>query len=63
MAHREPTTKAPSRPLAGKVFDESGESLYAQGAAKDGRRYRYFVSVWTEARPQTASGAGGGAGA
>jgi site-specific DNA recombinase len=40
----EPTTEAPSSPLAGKVFDESGEPLYAQGAAKAGRRYRYFVS-------------------
>ncbi|MBV8773388.1 MAG: recombinase family protein, partial [Deltaproteobacteria bacterium] len=40
----EPTTKAPSSPLAGKVFDEHGEPLYAQGAAKAGRRYRYFVS-------------------
>jgi len=41
---REPTIKTPSSPLAGKVFDEHGEPLYAQGAAKDGRRYRYFVS-------------------
>jgi hypothetical protein len=28
----------------GKVFDESGEPLYTQGAANGGRRYRYFVS-------------------
>ena len=41
---REPTTEAPSSPLAGKVFDENGEPLYAQGAAKAGRRYHYFVS-------------------
>ena len=41
---REPMTKAPSSPLAGKVFDENGEPLYAQGAAKGGRRYRYFVA-------------------
>jgi site-specific DNA recombinase len=40
----EPTTKAPSSPLAGKVFDEAGEPLYAQGTTKGGRRYRYFVS-------------------
>jgi DNA invertase Pin-like site-specific DNA recombinase len=40
----EPTTKAPSSPLAGRVVDESGEPLYAQGAANGGRRYRYFVS-------------------
>ena len=38
------TSKAPSSPLAGKVVDEAGEPLYAQGAAKSGRRYRYFVS-------------------
>jgi site-specific DNA recombinase len=29
----EPTTKAPSSPLTGKVVDEAGEPLYAQGAA------------------------------
>ena len=40
----EPTTQASSSPLAGKVFDEHGEPLYAQGAAKGGKRYRYFVS-------------------
>ena len=40
----EPTSKAPSSPLAGKVFDERDDPLYAQGAAKGGRRYRYFVS-------------------
>jgi hypothetical protein len=31
-------------PLAGKLFDENGAPLYAQGAMKDGRRYRYYVS-------------------
>jgi hypothetical protein len=41
---REPTTSAPSSPLAGRVVDEAGEPLYAQGAATGGRRYRYFVS-------------------
>jgi hypothetical protein len=40
----EPATKAPASPLTGKVFDEHGEPLYAQGAAKGVRRYRYFVS-------------------
>jgi site-specific DNA recombinase len=40
----EPTTQASSSPLVGKVFDEHGEPLYAQGAAKGGKRYRYFVS-------------------
>lgn len=37
-------TEAPSSPLAGKLFDESGEPLYVQGAAKGERRYRYYVS-------------------
>jgi len=36
--------KAPSSPLAGKLFDEGGEPLYVQGAAKGQRRYRYYVS-------------------
>jgi site-specific DNA recombinase len=40
----EPQTKAPPSPLAGKVFDETGEPLYAQGAVRRGRRYRYYVS-------------------
>jgi hypothetical protein len=30
--------------LAGKLFDENGEPLYACGARKGARRYRYFVS-------------------
>src|SRR5262249_28302615 len=34
---------APS-PLAGKLYDENGQPLYAQGAAKGNRRYRYYVS-------------------
>jgi hypothetical protein len=37
-------TEAPSSPLAGKLFDEGGEPLYVQGAAKGQRRYRYYVS-------------------
>jgi site-specific DNA recombinase len=37
-------TEAPSSPLAGKLFDERGEPLYVQGAAKGQRRYRYYVS-------------------
>ena len=37
-------TEAPSSPLAGKLFDESDEPLYVQGAAKGQRRYRYYVS-------------------
>ena len=35
---------APSSPLAGKLFDDRGEPLYVQGAAKSQRRYRYYVS-------------------
>jgi site-specific DNA recombinase len=37
-------TEAPRSPLAGELFDESGEPLYVQGAAKGQRRYRYYVS-------------------
>jgi len=37
------TGTAPS-PLAGKLFDENGEPLYACGARKGARRYRYYVS-------------------
>jgi site-specific DNA recombinase len=37
-------TEAVQSPLAGKLFDESGEPLYVQGAAKGERRYRYYVS-------------------
>ena len=40
----EPRTKASPSPLAGKVFDETGEPLYAQSAVKGGRWYRYYVS-------------------
>ena len=37
-------TEAPRSPLAGKLFDENSEPLLVQGAAKGGRRYRYYVS-------------------
>ncbi|MGB8411837.1 MAG: recombinase family protein [Candidatus Binatus sp.] len=37
-------TEASPSPLAGKLFDESGQPLYVQGAAKGQRRYRYYVS-------------------
>lgn len=37
-------TEARQSPLAGKLFDENGEPLYVQGAAKGERRYRYYVS-------------------
>jgi site-specific DNA recombinase len=37
-------SRAIASPLAGKIFDAGGEPLYAQGAAKAGRRYRYYVS-------------------
>jgi site-specific DNA recombinase len=41
---RKAATRAIASPLMGKVFDADGEPLYAQGAAKAGRRYRYYVS-------------------
>jgi hypothetical protein len=37
-------TKTVPSPLAGKLFDQDGEPLYACGAAKGDRRYRYYVS-------------------
>jgi site-specific DNA recombinase len=40
----EPRAKVSPSPLAGKVFDESGEPFYVQGAVKDRQRYRYYVS-------------------
>ncbi len=40
----EPRAKGSPSPLAGKVFDETGEPLYVQAAVKDRRRYRYYVS-------------------
>jgi site-specific DNA recombinase len=40
----EPQTKVSPSPLAGRVFDETGEPLYVQAAVKDRRRYRYYVS-------------------
>jgi site-specific DNA recombinase len=39
-----PSTKSIASPLARKIFDAAGEPLYVQGAAKAGRRYRYYVS-------------------
>jgi len=41
---RKAATRAIASPFAGKIFDADGEPLYAQGAAKAGRRYRYCVS-------------------
>jgi hypothetical protein len=41
---RQSSTSAIASPLAGKIFDADGEPLYAQGAAKAGRQYRYYVS-------------------
>jgi len=37
-------TEAPRSPLAGRLFDDGGEPLYVQGAAKGHRRYRYYVA-------------------
>ena len=42
--HRTLDGKVGSSPLAGKLFDENGEPLYACGANKGARRYRYYVS-------------------
>ena len=42
--HRTLDGKVGSSPLAGKLFDENGEPLYACGANKGSRRYRYYVS-------------------
>jgi site-specific DNA recombinase len=42
--HRTINPGAVASPLAGKLFDESGEPLYACGASKMTRRYRYYVS-------------------
>src|SRR5713101_4355049 len=42
--HRTIDRGALSSPLAGKLFDESGEPLYACGSNKRGQRYRYYVS-------------------
>ena len=41
---RRSATSGIASPLAGKVFAAEGEPLYAQGAVKAGRRYRYYVS-------------------
>lgn len=35
--------KSPS-PLAGRIFDEAGEPLFASHSRKGGQRYRYYVS-------------------
>ena len=43
--HRERPTKAPSSPLAGKLFDENREPLYVQGAVKGMRHYRRPVAI------------------
>jgi site-specific DNA recombinase len=40
----ETRTKVSPSPLAGKIFDETGDPLYVQAAVKDRRRYRYYVS-------------------
>ncbi len=37
-------TEAVRSPLAGKLFDDSGDPLYVQGGTKGGRRYRYYAS-------------------
>jgi hypothetical protein len=51
-------TKATRSPLAGKLFDENGQPLYVQGAAKGKRRYRYYVSRALVRGPADQSGRG-----
>ncbi len=43
-APRPRRAKVEASPLAGKLFDESGVRLTPSHAAKNGRRYRYYVS-------------------
>ena len=43
-APRPRRAKVDASPLAGKLFDESGERLTPTHAIKNGRRYRYYVS-------------------
>jgi site-specific DNA recombinase len=43
-APRPRRAKVDASPLAGKLFDESGERLTPSHATKNGRRYRYYVS-------------------
>ena len=38
------SSRSIASPLAGKLFDADGQPLYVQGATKDRRRYRYYVS-------------------
>ena len=56
--HRSLNMKGVSSPLAGKLFDEKGQPLYACGANKSGRRYRYYVSrkVIQESSDKTKTG-------
>jgi len=42
--HRKIDPRERPSPLAGKLFDESGEPLYACSASNRTRRYRYYVS-------------------
>ena len=52
------TSKSMSSPLAGKLFDESGEELTPSHAVKGKRRYRYYVSrsLITGSANQTETG-------
>jgi hypothetical protein len=55
-----PATGALPSPLAGKLFDENGEPLYACGASKGGRRYRYYMSRKLERSSARRPRMGGG---
>lgn len=43
-ARRKPNGAVEASPLAGKLFDETGDRLTPSHANKQGRRYRYYVS-------------------
>jgi site-specific DNA recombinase len=44
VGNKSKTRKTDPSPLAGKLFDASGERLVPVHAKKEGRRYRYYVS-------------------
>jgi DNA invertase Pin-like site-specific DNA recombinase len=55
-------SSANGSPLAGKLFDETGDRLTPSHANKQGRRYRYYVSsrlVTSNGRAKDAEAAGG----
>jgi site-specific DNA recombinase len=56
---RQSSTSAIASPLAGKIFDADGEPLYAQGAAKAGRRtVTTYLEAWLTVPRATTEKAG-----